>query len=183
MALWSVSSCQIPGISSLKPVSVCPMEWIVHVYAVCPWHIDIRHYIIYVVWLYGDMIIRLMSPQLFLKWVSISDFLFQFLSPWEMSNFISAQMSPPPLPGLQTHSCCSSLQNTSHTLSSTDRVCVWQTLMIEFHTSQWLRVCIVSIIPARCLLCLMFEYSSQSAAILAEIYVMEEVTNDGNWPN
>ena len=89
-------------------------------------------------WLYGDMIIRLMSPQLFLKWVSISDFLFQFLSPWEMSNFISAQMSPPPLPRLQTHSCCSSLQNTSHTLSWTDRVCVWQTLMIEFHTSQWL---------------------------------------------
>ena len=114
------------------------------------------------------MIIRLMSPQLFLKWVSISDFLFQYLSPWEMSNFISAQMSPPPLPGLQTHSCCSSLQNTSHTLSSTDRVCVWQTLMIEFHTSQWLLRLRVALSPSSrpgvcCVWCLNIRHNLRRA--------------------
>ena len=104
-------------------------------------------------WLCGDMIIRLMSPQLFLKWVSISDFLFQFLSPWEMSNFISGQMS-----ALQIHSCCSSIQNTSHTHRDFIN---WQSLCltnIEFHTSQWLlRVVLSPLSPARCQVCPVFD--------------------------
>ena len=98
---------------------------------------------LYVVWLYGDMIIRLMSPQLFLKWVSISDFLFQFLSPWEMSNFISGQMS-----ALQIHSCCSSIQNTSHTHSHQLTEFVFDKHWVP-HKSMVAEGGIVSIIPGQ----------------------------------
>ena len=94
-------------------------------------------------WLCGDMIIRLMSPQLFLKWVSISDFLFQFLSPWEMSNFISGQMS-----ALQIHSCCSSIQNTSHTHSHQLTEFVFDKHWVP-HKSMVAEGGIVSIIPGQ----------------------------------
>ena len=124
------------------------MEWIVHVcavplsvYVTC--YIDIRYITLYVVWLCGDMIIRLMSPQLFLKWVSISDFLFQFLSPWEMSNFISGQMS-----ALQIHSCCSSIQNTSHTHSHQLTEFVFDKHWVP-HKSMVAEGGIVSIIPGQ----------------------------------
>ena len=143
------------------------MEWIVHVCAV-PLSVYVTYYILYitlyVVWLYGDMIIRLMSPQLFLKWVSISDFLFQFLSPWEMSNFISGQMS-----ALQIHSCCSSIQNTSHTHSHQLTEFVFDKHWVP-HKSMVAEGGIVSIIPGQVPgvpWCLMFEYSSQSAVSLA----------------